>query len=134
MKLDLASLVTMVLAALLAAIPVLFMYNDIPVAFWSDILIGLAVFVLALGRNLGWGAWTSWVTLFLGLYLLILPYAAGFFTYSTSLETIGAVAASFVNPAIGLAIAWLSAWDLFAVEKPEAEVAVFTSAEPRDRD
>jgi len=131
---DVASIITMVLAVLLVAIPLMFLYTHLPLAFWSDIVLGLAMFVLALGRNRGWGPWAAWINLLSGVYLLFLPYAAGFFTYTVGAD-IGTVVASFINVAFGLAIAIVSAWDLFAVfEKPQAEMAVFTSAEPGKRD
>ena len=79
-------------------------YSAIAEAAWNDIIIGVAVVLLAGSRELGRGyrvAWPSWINTALGLWLIIAPFVLGY---------------SFVENAVrndvilGIIIAVLAAW------------------------
>lgn len=101
-----ASGLVMIAAIWLIIAPFALRYTFLAEAAWNDILVGIAVVVLAAWK-LGAPAVAaaSWVNVALGLWLIIAPFVLGY----------QAVEAAYWNDVlVGLAIAGLATWSALA--------------------
>lgn len=123
------NVLALLVAFFLVAVPIVLAAWELPGVFWSDVIVGLIVGALAVGRLLDGPRILAWISAVLGLYLLFLPLIADLPARSILgvLNTLG-----------GLAIAGLSAWSLFQPfeEAPTGEPIFQSAADPlgKERD
>lgn len=77
-------------------------FNDLQVAFWDTLLVGIAVLVLAAIRLATTGTQgLSWINLILGVWLIISPFALGFAAAQVSMGN-----AIFLGVLVGIFSLW----------------------------
>lgn len=102
-------------------------FSTIQAAVWNDVVVGLAVAVLALARLFDARVWTSFGLLILGIWLAFAPVILGYGT------DYGAFINSFL---FGVLIGFLGFWSALVVDNPRLPhlPTVFASAEPSDEE
>lgn len=88
-------------------------YSGIAAAMWNEIIVGVAIIILAWLRvsDRIRMPWLSWVNVVLGLWLIVAPFVLG---YS------GTAAAMWNEVIIGIAVAILGAWSALAAQRAMA--------------
>lgn len=92
--------------------PFVLAYSDVTAALWNDILIGLAVAILAwirVANPLDYEG-ASWTNVVLGVWLVIAPFALG---YSAT------TAAMWNDIVVGLVVLALGAWSAISVRSSQ---------------
>lgn len=110
----------------LALAPFVLGYSWIDSARWNDVLVGVAVAALAVGRLRGLGAGACWAMAVLGFWQLLAPAMFGYRGFAT---------ANMNDVVMGGIIAAMAIWSAYALPyhgRPYGPE--FTSAEPSDDD
>ena len=93
--------VELALGIWLAISPWVLGFQDMAFATWNAVLLGLAIIVFAAIELRLPKAWEEWVSLVMGLWLVVSPFVPGFHS---------ALAASWNTFAVGILTALFAAW------------------------
>ena len=88
-------------------------YSGIVSATWNDIILGVAVLLLAGSREVGENfkvSWPSWVNALIGVWFVIAPFAFGYSDNST---------ATMNDIIMGMVIAVLATWSALATPQEQ---------------
>lgn len=88
-------------------------YATVTNALWNDVIMGIAIVLLAGSREFGEGyrvAWPSWIAALIGLWLIIAPFALGY-SFITN--------AVWNDVIIGIAVAFLATWSALSTPRED---------------
>ena len=94
-------------------------YSDIDQAVWNDVIIGIAVFILAIvrtGNPLKYEP-VGWVNIVLGIWLIIAPFVLGYTAEAVTVGETNGMAALWNDIILGIIIVVLAAISVYATHK-----------------
>lgn len=108
------NIITALSGAFLVASPWLFGFSGEQTAMWSAALIGLLAILVAVAGFVELRQWEGWVSVILGLWAIIAPWALGFAAMT---------AAMACHLGVGLVIAALAALELWMIHNNPGKLA-----------
>jgi hypothetical protein len=90
-------------------------FTDTQNALWNNVILGIAIAIIAFIRAGGWYTpqWLGWLNLILGIWVFIAPFVLGYSNVSSAL---------WDDLVLGVIVVVLSAWSLWATNETRTGV------------